>query len=94
MTMTRDDHGRTRSGEPITDDLVAELAEKAEEGFDVDEVLRRRGGRPAMGSAAATVESVRLDPELRDALRVRAEQEGRTNSDLIRDAIRRYLQAS
>ena len=28
------------------------------------------------------------------ALRERAEQEGRTNSDLIRDALRRYLQAS
>ncbi len=88
------DYGRTRSGKPITDELVEELAARAEEGFDVEEILRRRGGRPAMGSAAATVESVRLDPELRDALQARAEQEGRTNSELIRDALRRYLQAS
>jgi predicted transcriptional regulator len=46
-----------------------------------------------MGSAAAAVESVRLDPELSQALRERAEREGRTNSDLIRDALRRYLRA-
>jgi Ribbon-helix-helix protein, copG family len=94
MTMAKKDLGRTRSGEPITDELVDKLAAKAEAGFDVDELLRRRGGRPTMGSSAASVESVRLDPELSDALRERAEQEGRTNSDLIRDALRRYLQAS
>ena len=92
--MAKKDLGRTLSGEPITDALVDKLAAKAEAGFDVDEILRRRGGRPTMGSSAASVESVRLDPELSDALRERAEQEGRTNSDLIRDALRRYLEAS
>jgi predicted transcriptional regulator len=44
-------------------------------------------------AAAATVESVRLDPELSQALRERAEQEGRTNSELLRLALRRYLEA-
>jgi hypothetical protein len=92
--MAKKDLGRTRSGVQVTDELVDKLAAKAEAGFDVEEILRRRGGRPAMGSSAASVESVRLDPELSDALRERAEQEGRTNSDLIRDALRRYLQAS
>ena len=47
-----------------------------------------------MGSAAAAVESVRLDPELERALRRRAEEEGRTNSEGIRDALRQYLEAS
>ena len=60
--MAKKTHGRTASGLPITDDLVAELAEKAEAGYDVDEILRRRGGRPPLGSAPSTVESVRLDP--------------------------------
>jgi predicted transcriptional regulator len=92
--MAENDHGRTRGGNPIDDELVERLSEKAEEGFDVDEVLRRRGGRPPMGTSAASVESVRLDPELRQALRDRAEREGRTNSELIRDALRRYLRAS
>ena len=66
------DYGRTASGEPVTDELVETLAAKAEAGFDVDEILRRRGGRPAMGSSAASVESVRLDPELRRELIDRA----------------------
>lgn len=92
--MTKRDYGRTRSGKPITDELLEELAKKAEEGFDVDELIRRRGGRPPMGSAAATVESVRLDPELSEALRERADHEGRTNSEVIRDALRQYLAAS
>ena len=91
--MAKKTHGRTRSGKPITDALVEEVAKQAEDGFDVDEILRRRGGRPPMGSAAASVESVRLDPELSEALRQRAEQEGRTSSDVIRAALRRYLKA-
>jgi hypothetical protein len=92
--MVEKDYGRTRSGRPISDELVEGLSEKAEEGFDVDEILRRRGGRPPMGASAASVESVRLDPELRQALRDQAEREGCTNSELIREALRRYLQAS
>jgi hypothetical protein len=94
MTMTNKDYGRTRSGKPITDELIEQLAAEAEAGFDVDEILRRRGGRPPMGSAPAAVESVRLDPELSQALHERAEREGRTNSELIREALRRYLRAS
>lgn len=88
---TKKTYGKTRSGKAITDDLVSELADQAERGCDVDETLRRRGGRPPMGRAAATVESVRLDPELGEALRRQAEKEGRTNSDVLRDALRRYL---
>lgn len=87
-------HGRTRRGQLITDDVVNKLAKEAEGGFDVDEILRRRGGRPAMGSGPASVESVRLDPELSEALHRRAEDEGRTNSDVIREALRHYLRAS
>ena len=92
--MAKKDYGRTRSGVPVTDEMVEKLAAEAEAGFDVEEILRRRGGRPTMGSSAASVESVRLDPELGEALRERANREGRTNSELIRDALRRYLQAS
>ena len=89
--MPKKTYGKTKSGRPITDELVAELADKAEAGYDVDEMLRRRGGRPPMGSSAASVESVRLDPELSEALRQQAQKEGRTNSDVIREALRKYL---
>ena len=89
--MPKKTQGTTASGVPITDELVAELAEKAEAGYDIDELLRRRGGRPPIGSAAATVESVRLDPDLREALAERAERDHETTSSVIRKALRRYL---
>lgn len=89
--MAKKMHGKTVSGVPITDELVAELAEKAEAGYDVDAMLRRRGGRPPMGSAAASVESVRLDPELSEALAQRARRDHETTSSVIRKALRRYL---
>jgi hypothetical protein len=91
MTMSRKTHGKTASGAPITDELVAELTAKAEAGYDVDEMLRRRGGRPSMGSSAASVESVRLDPELREALIRRARRDRETTSSVIRKALREYL---
>jgi hypothetical protein len=88
----RKSHGRTASGKPLSDALVEQLADKAEAGYDVDETLRRRGGRPPIGSAAASVESVRLDPELRQALAQRAERDHETTSSVIRKALRKYLQ--
>jgi hypothetical protein len=89
--MAKKAHGKTASGVPITDELVTELVEKAEAGYDVDEMLRRRGGRPPIGTAAASVESVRLDPELREALLRRARHDHETTSSVIRKALRKYL---
>lgn len=86
-------HGKTVSGKPVTDDLIAKLAEKAEAGYDVEETLQRRPGRPRIGSAPASVESVRLDPELREALTERAERDHEAASSVIRKALRRYLEA-
>ena len=89
--MAKTTQGRTASGEPITDELVQKLADKAEAGYDVDEILRRRGGRPPLGSGPASVESVRLEPELRDALVERARRDDETPSAVIRKALREYL---
>jgi hypothetical protein len=89
-------YGHTRSGKPITDKEIGTLAAEAEAGYDVDVLLARRGkrGRPALGSAPASVESVRLDPELRDQLLERAKAEGTTTSQVIREALRRFLKAA
>lgn len=91
--MAKKTHGKTASGKPITDDLVAKLAKEAEQGYDVEETLRRRPGRPAIGSGPAGIESVRLDPDLRQALDRRAEREHEPRSSIIRKALRQYLQA-
>lgn len=84
-------YGRTPSGKLITEELVEELSRKAEAGYYVDEILERRRGRPPMGSGPATVESVRLDPELREALAQRADRDKEPISSVIRKALRLYL---
>jgi len=80
----------TSGGVPVTQDLVAELVAEAEAGFDVD-ALRRRGGRRPLGAAPAAVVPVRLDPDLRAALADRAESDRTTVSDVIRQALRAWL---
>lgn len=84
-------YGKTASGKPITDELVAEVAAESEAGYDVEEILRRRSGRPSLGSAPASVETVRLEPELREALTERAARDHETKSAVIRKALRSYL---
>jgi len=88
-------HGHRKDGTPISDADAEAMADEAERGYDVDTLLRRRaGGRPPLGSAAASVESVRLDPELKRALLIRAAEEHVSVSAVIRKAIGEYLRAS
>ena len=87
-------YGHQLDGTPITDDQVQAWADEAERGYSPKQLRPRPGGRPPMGSAAASVESVRLDPELKTALTARAEAEHVSVSELIRTAVRQYLAAS
>lgn len=89
--MAKKSLGKTASGIPITEKLIEKLNREAEAGYDVETTLRRRAGRPPIGKAAATVESVRLDPELREALAQRARRDHETTSAVIRKALRYYL---
>jgi hypothetical protein len=86
-------HGRSKSGIELTDEVLERMAAEAEAGLDVT-TLRRRPGRPAMGSGPADSLPVRLDPELRQALDDRAAAEHTTASDVVREALRRYLKVS
>lgn len=86
---------RTRSGRILTDEEIAALAaEVAETDYDVEAIETRRRGRPAMGSGPADVVPVRIDPELRAAIEARAEAEHTTTSEIIREAIRRFLEVA
>lgn len=86
-------HGRTRSGVELTDAVLDRLAAEAEVGLDMKK-LKRRPGRPAMGSGPADAMPVRLDPELRKAVDERAAADDTTASDVVRAAIRNYLKVS
>lgn len=89
------DHGKLKDGTAVTDEMVEKMADEAEEGYDVDQVQGRHGGgRPAMGAGPASVESVRLDPELKKQLLLRASNDGVSVSEVIREALRTYVRAS
>ena len=59
--------------------------------YDVGVLKTRRRGRPPMGSGPADVVAVRIDPELLAAIESRAEADHATTSEIIREAIRRFL---
>jgi hypothetical protein len=94
--MTKRTYGHTKSGTPITDEMLEQLADEAERGYDTDQLVARRGkrGRPRLGTEPSSVESVRLDPELKELLTRRAEDEGVPVSEVIREALRAHLKAS
>lgn len=82
----------TKSGKTLTDADIEQLADEATTtDHDVEALKRRRRGRPLIGSAPAEVVPVRLDPELRAAVEARATADQTTTSDVIREALRRFL---
>jgi len=74
---------------PVTDEMIQQLADEAEKGYDVDQ-LRKRGRKP-MGDGPARVVPVRLDDTLLTAVDERAERDHITRSELIRAALRVYV---
>ena len=93
--MTEPKTHRTRSGRTLTDEEIDVLSnEVAETDYDVEALKTRRRGRPPMGSGPADVVPVRIDPELRAAIEARAEAEHTTTSEIIREAIRRFLEVA
>lgn len=86
---------KTKTGRILTDaeiDAIADDVETTE--YDIDVLKTRRRGRPAMGSGPAEVVPVRIDPELKAAVEARAEADHTTTSDVIREALRRFLEVA
>ena len=84
---------KTMSGKVLTGADIERMADEAERGYDVDGLRARpRGrGRPMIGEAPSEVVPVRLDPALRQAVEARAEADDTTASDIIRQALRKFL---
>jgi type I restriction enzyme R subunit len=84
---------RTKTGRILTDSEIEALAEEAERGYDVEQ-LARGPGRPRMGSAPATIVPVRLHASLHAAVKAQAAAESTSLSELVRDALRTYLESA
>lgn len=83
-------YGTTKSGKPITDELIEQYVAEAEAGLDLDKLKIRRG-RPLLRSGPAKPLHVRLDPGLRAALDERAQETGEPAAEIVRAALRQYL---
>jgi hypothetical protein len=93
--MTEPKTHRTRSGRTLNyEEIDALSTEVAETDYDPEALKTRRRGRPPMGSGPADVVPVRIDPELRAAIEARATAEHTTTSEIIREAIRRFLEVA
>ena len=81
----------TATGRQLTDADIDAIAVEFEHEYDTETLKTRRRGRPLLGSGPAEVVPVRLDPALKSAIEARAATEQLTTSELIRRALRHYL---
>jgi ribbon-helix-helix CopG family protein len=80
------------SGVEITPEIADALALEAERGYDLSKAKRQLVGRPSLsGMGPSPRLSFRLTPELYRVAQKRAEEEGRSISDLAREAVSRYV---
>jgi Ribbon-helix-helix protein, copG family len=82
---------KTKTRRVLTDADIEAMADGAERDFEVERLKVRRRGRPMLGNAPSEVVPVRLDPDLRRAVEARAEADDTTASEIIREALRRFL---
>ncbi|WP_082177231.1 ribbon-helix-helix domain-containing protein [Arthrobacter sp. RIT-PI-e] len=84
----------TIGGVPVTEEMIQTWADEAEAGYTPDQLHIPKRGRPLMGTVPATQISVRLEKELMDLVSRNAAQRHVSKSDVVREAVRQYLQAS
>jgi len=83
---------KTKAGAEITPVIADSLAAEAERGYDLSKAKRRRVGRPSLaGSGTSPRLSFRTTPDLYLAAQKRAKKEGRSVSDLAREAVARFV---
>ena len=77
----------TIKGVPVTEEQIAEWVSGAEAGYDITALKKRGRGRPGRGAQPSQVVAIRFTPEELDDLDARAEREGTTRSEVIREAL-------
>jgi hypothetical protein len=86
----------TRAGRHLSSEYEEALAAEAAAGFDPAGLVRRRPGRPSLagGPGHSSRLGLRLDDDTYQTIRQLAERQHRKVSDVVREAINRYLEAS
>ena len=81
----------TSQGDILTDEDIDSLSAEAEHGYDLSSAKRRRLGRPSLESGISPRVSFRTSRSLYEAAREQAAIEGRSVSELAREAMERYV---
>lgn len=77
----------TINGVPVTEEQIVTWATEAEAGYNVEDLKRRGRGRPGRGSEPSQVVALRLTEQEIADLDARAEREGKSRSEIIREAL-------
>ncbi len=77
----------TINGTPVTEEQIAAWATEAEACYDVAALKKRGRGRPGRGAEPSQVIALRLTADEVSALDARAEREGKSRSEVIREAL-------
>ena len=83
--------GVAKDGTPITEEHTDELAREAEAGYDLSRA--RRVGRHSLSGGAGRSPrlNIRITPDLHAHASERARREGKSLSQLTRDALEEYV---
>ena len=86
----------TKAGTRLEANAEQRLGSEAEAGFDPATLTRRHAGRPSLSGRPGHSNrlDLRVDDDTYRAIRRIADQDNRNVSDVVRDAIRRFLEAS
>lgn len=81
----------TKRGTVVTDDVADRLAKEAEAGYDLS--LGKRVGRRSLAGGAGTSPRVnfRVTPDVFQRAAERAEREGKTISEVAREALEQHV---
>jgi hypothetical protein len=82
---------RTKSGVVLTSADLEALSQEAEAGYDLTKARWERVGRPSLDTGVSPRFSFRTSRRLYDAARAVAEREGKTISEVAREAVERYV---
>lgn len=82
---------RTKSGVPITNEIAERLADEAEAGYELSPA--KRVGRKSLAGAdgASPRVNFRMTVELQARAEARAVKEGKTISQIAREALEKYV---